>query len=159
MLFAQLTVRAGQSVTISWNPSVATNVAGYKIYYGTTSHSYVTNVAVGVPANAVTINGLVDGKTYFFAATTYDAARNESALSAEAAYTVPVTPVSLGSTSCVGKQFSFNVPGVAGYHYVVQSSTNLVNWVSVLTNTAPFTFTDTNASAAKRFYRTCYLSP
>ena len=38
--------------------------------------------------------------------------------------------------------------------YAVQASTNLVNWVSVQTNTAPFTFVDTNIAAySKRFYR------
>jgi hypothetical protein len=55
-------------------------------------------------------------------------------------------------------QFALTVNGLAGYSYVVQVSTNLVSWVSVLTNTAPFTFVDTNASQFKqRFYRSFYL--
>jgi hypothetical protein len=54
--------------------------------------------------------------------------------------------------------FTLTVNGVSGYSYVVQVSTNLVSWDSVLTNTAPFTFVDTNASQCnQRFYRSLYL--
>ena len=52
-------------------------------------------------------------------------------------------------------QFALNISGVPKYQYVVQASTNLVDWVSVQTNTAPFTFVDSNASEfSQRFYRT-----
>jgi hypothetical protein len=38
--------------------------------------------------------------------------------------------------------------------YVVQASTNLLDWVSVLSNTAPFVFVDSNtAGFNQRFYR------
>ena len=47
------------------------------------------------------------------------------------------------------------VTGTSGFKYVVQASSDLVNWVPVLTNTSPFTFVDTNASQFnQRFYRT-----
>jgi hypothetical protein len=56
-------------------------------------------------------------------------------------------------------QFSFNVSGAVNQQYVVQASTNLVDWVSVQTNTAPFTFVDANAGQfSQRFYRTLLLS-
>jgi len=68
-----------------------------------------------------------------------------------AATLVTVAPPSKG-------QFALNVNGVTGYNYVVQISTNMVNWASVLTNTAPFTFVDPNAGQYKqRFYRSFYL--
>jgi len=149
-------MRAAQSVTLSWNPSIATNVAGYKIYYGTTTQSLTNKMVVGNVTNA-SISGLVDGRTYYFAATTYDGAGDESTLSSQASYVVPVTPVTLGAAVHVGQQFKFNVAGVSGYQYVVQISSNLVNWISVLTNTAPFTYTDSAATGPKRFYRTQYL--
>ena len=51
-----------------------------------------------------------------------------------------------------------NINGVPGYTYTIQSSTNLVNWISLQTNVSPFVFTDTNSrSYARRFYRTLYL--
>jgi hypothetical protein len=56
-----------------------------------------------------------------------------------------------------GGQYALIVAGVPGYNYVVQASTDLVNWVPVQTNTAPFTFVDTNASQfGQRFYRSVY---
>jgi hypothetical protein len=42
-----------------------------------------------------------------------------------------------------------------GFAYVVQASTNLVDWIPVQTNNAPFTFVDSQASRInQRFYRT-----
>lgn len=54
-------------------------------------------------------------------------------------------------------QFSLNISGQAGLTYVVEVSTNLVNWAPVFTNTTldgVVSFTDTNAaSAGVKFYR------
>jgi hypothetical protein len=64
----------------------------------------------------------------------------------------------LASTTHVDGQYALIVAGVPGYNYVVQASTDLVNWVPVQTNTAPFTFVDTNASQfGQRFYRSVYF--
>jgi uncharacterized repeat protein (TIGR01451 family) len=64
----------------------------------------------------------------------------------------------LGSFSYSGTQAQFSVAGVPGYKYAVQTSTNLVDWSSIKTNTSPFTFTDTNlVNMPDRFYRTVYL--
>jgi hypothetical protein len=74
------------------------------------------------------------------------------------AYTAGKVASSLATAPSPSRgQFAFNVGGVTGYNYVVQVSTNLVNWVSVTTNTAPFTFVDTNACQFKqRYYRSFY---
>jgi hypothetical protein len=77
-----------------------------------------------------------------------------------AALTVnPTTAATLATVAPPSQgQFALTVNGVTGYKYVVQVSTNLVTWVSVMTNIAPFTFVDTNASQFKqRFYRSFYL--
>jgi hypothetical protein len=51
--------------------------------------------------------------------------------------------------------FGFSVNGVAGASYAVQSSTDLVTWTSLTTNTSPFTFTDPDATnTPQKFYRT-----
>jgi hypothetical protein len=53
-----------------------------------------------------------------------------------------------------GGEFQFNLAGEAGSNYVVEASTNLVDWIPLITNTSPFLFTDTNAvSFPLRFYR------
>lgn len=50
-----------------------------------------------------------------------------------------------------------DVAGVPGYDYVIQASTNLLNWISLQTNSSPFTFVDTHASQyPHRFYRAIY---
>lgn len=54
-------------------------------------------------------------------------------------------------------QFRFDLTGVAGLGYAVQVSTNLTDWSSLLTNAAPFSFTDSNASLfPQRFYRSVF---
>lgn len=50
-----------------------------------------------------------------------------------------------------GGQFKLSIGGV-GSPTVIQASTNLVNWVSIYTNTPPFVFTDSFARPY-RFYR------
>ncbi len=69
-------------------------------------------------------------------------------------------PATVTSAACSGGQFSFTVSGTPGQMYVVQASTNLLDWVSVLSNTAPFVFVDLNtAGFNQRFYRAFSFSP
>ena len=151
---AALSGHAGQSVTLSWNPSAVTNVAGYKIYYGTNSQSYSQTTVVANTTNA-TISALVAGATYYFAAATLDVAGNESDLSNQASFAVMPAQATLTAVAPVAGQFSFQLAGNPGQIYLVQASTNLRDWVAVATNTAPFVFVDPNtARFAQRFYRT-----
>jgi|GEM_PF-1440179 hypothetical protein len=54
--------------------------------------------------------------------------------------------------------FQFQVAGVPGFNYAVQESTNLIDWVSLITNTSPFIFMDANATNSPlQFYRTLYV--
>jgi hypothetical protein len=53
----------------------------------------------------------------------------------------------------VGDTFQVTVETPASYSTMIQASTNLVNWVSVYTNTVPFTFTDSCSVYPQRFYR------
>ena len=54
-----------------------TDLAGYKIYYGTASGNYTQNIDVG---NVTTypVTNLTDGLTYYFVVTAYNTPRNES---------------------------------------------------------------------------------
>ena len=82
-------------------------------------------------------------------------------MSATNSFTVVVNPViaaSLGTATYSGSQFSLTVSGgTAGPDYILQGSTNLFDWVDLLTNSSPalpFTLQDTNTSAfPARFYR------
>ncbi|SPE51110.1 exported hypothetical protein [Verrucomicrobia bacterium] len=75
-----------------------------------------------------------------------------SVLSASGGPPITLTPVSFAAGD-----FTLRINGSAGSEYIVQASTNLINWTAILTNTpsvTPFTVVDTNAgSFRRRFYR------
>ncbi|MFZ0828083.1 MAG: Ig-like domain-containing protein [Verrucomicrobiia bacterium] len=79
---------AAGSVTLAWNPSADPLVVGYNVYYGAASATYTNEISAGTATN-ISISGLVPGTTYYFAATTYNAANMESAYSSEVSYLVP----------------------------------------------------------------------
>lgn len=83
--------------TLSWNApttnvdgSPLTDLAGYKVYYGTSSGNYTNQTDVG---NVLTsqITNLTAGITYYFAVTAYDTSGNESGYSNEVSKTIPST--------------------------------------------------------------------
>lgn len=159
----QLPVRASQSVTLNWDSQGGAAVVGYKIYYGTTSHNY-TQMLVVSNITSTTISELACNTTYYFVATAFDDNGNESDFSNETSFVATsetmTVAATMTSTTISSGQFGFTVSGVLGRTYVVQASTDLVNWDSVQTNTSPFTFTDLNtASYSHRFYRTFTATP
>ena len=87
-LATQLSGFAATSVTLAWNASTDPTVVGYNLYYGGASLTYTNEISAGASTN-VTVSGLVPGTTYYFAATTYNAANMESPLSVEVSYLVP----------------------------------------------------------------------
>jgi uncharacterized repeat protein (TIGR01451 family) len=72
-----------------------------------------------------------------------------------------VTPPGLsGVATASGGKFVFSVTSASGQTNVVQSSTNLINWVPVFTNVGPFTFTNTILPGYPvQFYRDLILGP
>ncbi len=79
---------AQSSVTLAWNASAASNLAGYKVYYGQGSGDYGAYVQTGT--TTATVPGLIAGRTYYFAVTAYDTSGLESDYSSEISYAVPV---------------------------------------------------------------------
>src|SRR3954462_12309283 len=76
---------AASTVTLAWDPSVSTNVAGYNLYYGAISGNYTNVVSAGL-ATSATISGLASNTIYYFAATAYDTDGIESEFSTETNY-------------------------------------------------------------------------
>ena len=102
LLLLFVAVRAfGGGVTLAWDPEAAP-VVGYMIYYGSAAGSYPSKIDVG-NKTSYTISGLVEGATYHFAATAYDAAHTESGFSndvaAAAPYSTPVAQFTASTTS------------------------------------------------------------
>lgn len=74
------------TVTVGWTANSEPDLAGYKVYYGTSSGVYVQAKGSGLNAGLVTeyaISGLKAGTTYFVAVTSYDRSGNESNYSAQ----------------------------------------------------------------------------
>ena len=74
------------SVTLAWNANKETNVAGYIVYWGTTSSNYVWTTNVG-NQTSITLGGFMVGTTYYFSATAFDQDGLESDFAPEINYT------------------------------------------------------------------------
>lgn len=71
-----------------------------------------------------------------------------------------VAPPTLTAARFVAGQFRCEVGGSTGVGYVVIGSSNLVDWVPLQTNTAPFTFTDPGLLQSQvRFFRARASTP
>jgi hypothetical protein len=89
------------SVTLAWNPSPGSDIAGYRLYQGSASRIYTNVLDVRIAING-TFSALASGVTYFFAATAYNTNGLESDYSSEVSYTAPLTtnnPPSIALTS------------------------------------------------------------
>ena len=85
----------GTSVTLGWvaptqnsNGSPITDLAGYKIHYGTASENYTKVVAVSNPSISRYVMDSLETGTYFFAITAYNSKGIESTLSGEISATL-----------------------------------------------------------------------
>ncbi len=82
------------TATLSWNVNAESDLAGYKIYYGTSPRTdkcppagYPQKVDVGNKIS-YTIDKLEIEKTYYFSITSYDKSGNESCFSEEMSKTI-----------------------------------------------------------------------
>src|SRR5439155_20268358 len=93
--------------TLTWDPNSEPTVAGYKVYYGTASQSYLTKIDIGNKTSyTVTVLG---AETYYFAVTAYDILGNESGFSNEA-----INATTFCTTSISPSSRSFVFPGGGG---------------------------------------------
>jgi hypothetical protein len=86
------------AIVLEWDRNAETNVAGYRAYYGRASRGYSAAVDAGNQVTA-SVDGLIPGKTYYFAVTAYTADGLESDFSDEVSYSVPTAAV---GSPCVG---------------------------------------------------------
>ncbi|MGH7772383.1 MAG: fibronectin type III domain-containing protein [Candidatus Binatia bacterium] len=70
------------TASLTWGPNTETDLAGYKVYVGTSSRVYGSPINVGNLTSYALTNLLV-GSTYYFAVTAYDGSGNESGFSNE----------------------------------------------------------------------------
>ena len=166
LIAISLTARAQSRVTLAWNASIGSGIAGYRAYSGGSSRTYTNMMDVGNVTTA-TVTNLVPGTTYYFAVTAYDLAGLESAFSTEISFTAATTPVthvnlSLSFTGTNEARLTGSAP--SGYSYDVLASPDLLNWTvignAVSDATGLLEFKDPGAAnAATRYYRLRQTSP
>jgi hypothetical protein len=147
-------VQAAGSVTLAWDRSSDTNITGYKVYYGGASGTYTNTVNAGSATNA-TVSGLVQGTTYYFAATAYASSGMESPFSIEVSYLFVNQPPTLNAlggltiNSNAGPQ-TVNLTGItAGASNEVQTltvTTTSSNTNLIRTPTVSYTSANTNGT-------------
>lgn len=108
------------TATLTWNANTEPDLAGYKIYYGTSPRTcgnpglngatmcgYTSSLSVG---NVLThtFNSLTNGLTYYFSVSAYDTSNNYSLFSGEVSKIIPpladTTPPTLSAGAPTGSQ-------------------------------------------------------
>jgi len=88
-LVFQMTLPAyAATVNVGWNANSESDLAGYRVHYGTASGSYTYHINVGKKTSQQ-VGNLIADTTYFFTVTAYDTAGNESLPSDEAFIAIP----------------------------------------------------------------------
>jgi hypothetical protein len=83
-----LTAPQSGGATLTWAANSESDLAGYKVYMGTSAGTYTLPIDVGNTTTHKVI-GLLPGKTYYFTVTAYNAEGSESTHSNEASKTIP----------------------------------------------------------------------
>ena len=149
------------SATLAWDSSPQPDLAGYILYYGTSSRIYPNAINIG-NVTSYTVSGLLPGVTYFFAVTDYNGSGTESPFSDEITYQVPLNPPAkiLSITPVLSGGMWIEWESGSGSIYRVAFKNNLTeaNWTDlsddIVATAMPTSWTDTNAfQFPSRFYR------
>ena len=144
-------VAGNAQVAVVWNTTAG--ATGYTLKRSLNISGPFTPLASSLSTH-YTDTSSANGTTYYYVVSAANAV-GESANSTPVSATPVAQPVlSVGPQT--NGQFSFQFTGTAGQNYIVQTSTNLVDWTPVFTNQpvgGVFVFTDTNAIVPALFYR------
>jgi len=70
------------TINLAWDPNREPDVAGYKVYYGTSPRTYGPGIDVG-NVKTFALTGLIKGRRYFISVKAYNTSRHESDFSYE----------------------------------------------------------------------------
>lgn len=133
-------------VTTNGNNSIAWNLPNLPINTGATLVLNFFAGSAGIYTNTASVS----------AGTSDPNPDDDVAVSTLIVSGVPPLPPQLtfANVPGAGGGFQLNIGGNEGSSVIIQASTNLINWVGLITNLVPFTFTDTDATNyPSRFYR------
>jgi len=127
---------SGASVTLAWDANTDPYIAGYRVYYGTTSGVYTDMLDFG-DLTAGTVPNLFGGTTYYFAVTAYNTAGEEGPPSTEVSTTTINTDLSslVLNNGALAPDFGRNV-----YDYAM-TFTNDISSVTLTPTAAALTAT------------------
>ena len=89
---AAATTLAVNTVTLAWDSVAVSNLAGYRVYYGTAPGTYIQASGAGIAVGTVTtfvVTGLNRGVRYYFAVTDFNTSNVESPFSNEVFVDIP----------------------------------------------------------------------
>jgi len=114
--------------TFAWDPSPSPGLSGYRLYWGTSPANY-DHVQL-VPANVTqaTANGLLPGRSYYFAATSLSTNGLESEFSNQVFYRVP-----FGAPSPMFDARTFQVSWLQDgfFRDTLEMSSDLKDWTAI----------------------------
>lgn len=155
------------SAALSWTAPTTnsdgtslTDLAGFKVYYGTTSGNYSTVINVG-NVTSYTVTGLTDGVTYYFTGTAYNTSGVESDFTTEISKTiqaVDVTPpvitgVYYSNITANGATINWNTDEASDTQVQWGTTTSLGNSTTLNTQLATsHSQTITGLSASTTYY-------
>lgn len=150
------------NVTLNWTASNDSNLQGYHIYRSTSEAGPFTRLT----SSPVAANSFVDSPpsgayTYMVRAIKLEQSGSGTYFNpSQGIFTtttvLSASPPVLSAITFTNNQFRFTLNGTVGTNYIVQATTNLSspNWIPLITNAAPFTFVESNATLiGQRFYR------
>jgi hypothetical protein len=125
-------VASAQTATLAWNANAESDLAGYRVHYGTVSGNPTTTVDVGNVTQRQ-FSGLQAGVTYYFRVTAYNSVNQESTPSTEVSHTpaVPIVPTLTSVSPASGP--------TSGGTVITLTGTNFASGATVSVNGAPAT--------------------
>jgi hypothetical protein len=107
------TVTGDGSVTLSWVPNTEPDLAGYRVFRGTTGYDGRLDPLSTTTTTSYVDYAVANGTTYYYAVAAYDAAGNESELSLENTFDTPRP----AGANLVLYDVSFEPDQLAGYDF------------------------------------------
>jgi hypothetical protein len=162
---ATLTVLVLPSIAIQ--PAGCTNVAGTTVNFNVTADGTAplnyqwqcngTNLD-GATNTMLTLTNVTSAHAGSYSVTVANQAGSMTSSNAILSVYATAAAALNGFSFSADNGFQFQIAGVPGFNYGVQASTNLLDWVPLITNASPFDFVDMDVTNfPQRFYRAVYL--
>jgi len=146
-----------RDVTLGWDASSESNVAGYNVYTLEEGLSSPAKQNVGLTTQAK-ITGLKEGLNYNFTITAYNQLGLESLPSPPLSYFVPV-PLVIARPNATNLFVHLRFPVSPGRQYELQASSDLKNWTTIWQTGSALFYTQADyedqrsRGLLKQFYR------